>query len=245
MAVGLGALAVARSLGDLPVAHPHEVHAAEWLVAMDAPAENGAIAVHVHVLDIERVPNKAPPPIADKAFPPAHPPGKERSIERPVGGALLRGGEALKPRRYVEGLLAGVGATVPMTVAMDLARRSGFVRRLPPEEITDRMLASTDATDATPGERETVAAMVHLATGAALGAVYAALPKPKRLAARLGVGAAYGVAVYTANYFGIAPALRLMPAPSEDRPQRQTTTLVAHVIFGVALALFLRPDDAT
>jgi hypothetical protein len=138
-----------------------------------------------------------------------------------------------------KGILAGVVATVPMTVAMELGRRSGLLRRQAPEEITDRLLASAGATKATREQRRGVAGLVHLATGATLGAIFAALPQPHRLTHRIGLGAIYGLGVYTLNYVGLAPTARLMPPPSQDRLGRQVTTLAAHLVFGATLSSLL------
>ena len=145
----------------------------------------------------------------------------------------------MKPTGLAKGMLAGILATVPMTVAMELGRRGGLLRRLPPEEITDRLLASAGTTVAKRDHRQSVAILVHLATGAALGAIYAVLPPHDRLTHRIGLGATYGLGVYTLNYAGLAPKLRLMPPPSQDRPGRQVTTLVAHLVFGATLGFLL------
>jgi hypothetical protein len=145
----------------------------------------------------------------------------------------------------VKGILAGIVATVPMTVVMEVGQRSGLLRRQPPEEITDRLLASAGATKAAPVQRQGAAGLVHLATGATLGAIFAAVPQPSRLTHRIGLGAAYGLGVYTLNYAGVAPTARLMPAPSQDRSSRQVMTFAAHLVFGATLGclLGLGPTD--
>jgi hypothetical protein len=151
----------------------------------------------------------------------------------------------MKPTGLAKGMLAGIIATAPMTVAMEVGRRGGLLRRLPPEEITDRLLAFADTTVANRGQRRSVAVLVHLATGAALGAIYDVVPQPTRLTHRISLGATYGLGVYTLNYSGLAPKLRLMPPPSQDRPGRQVTTLAAHLVFGATLGwlLGLGPPD--
>ena len=151
----------------------------------------------------------------------------------------------MKSSDLTKGILAGIVATVPMTVAMELGRRSGLLRRLPPEEITDRLVASTETAMPNREQRQTLAGLVHFATGATLGAIFAALPQPSQLTHRIAVGATYGLGVYTLNYVGVAPKLHLMPPPSEDRPGRQVTTLAAHLVFGATLGCLLgpRPTD--
>jgi hypothetical protein len=130
-----------------------------------------------------------------------------------------------------------------MTVAMELGRRSGLLRRLPPEEITERLLASAGTTTPTRRDREKIAGLVHLATGATLDAIFAALPLPKRLTRRIGLNATYGLGTYTLNYVGLAPMVRLMPRPTQDRPGRQFTTVAAHLVFGAKLGCLLGPAN--
>lgn len=147
----------------------------------------------------------------------------------------------MKARTLAKGLLAGTAATVPMTMAMELGRRSGLFRRLPPEEITDQLLASAGTTTPTRRDRQKIAGLVHLATGATLGAIFTALPQPKRLTRRIGLNATYGLGIYTLNYVGLAPMVRLMPPPATDRPGRQLTTVAAHLVFGATLGCLLGP----
>jgi uncharacterized membrane protein YagU involved in acid resistance len=151
----------------------------------------------------------------------------------------------MKQPGLAKGVIAGIVATVPMTAAMELGRRSGFLRQQPPEEITNRLLASAGVTKATREQRQSAAGLVHVVTGATLGAIFAALPQPNRLTHRIGLGATYGLGIYTLNYAGLAPMARLMPPPSQDRPGRQITTLAAHLVFGATLGclLGLGPTD--
>ena len=55
----------------------------------------------------------------------------------------------MRIRRNVEAFLAGIVATVLMTAAMEFGRRSGLLRRRPPEEITNPLLASGGMAKAT------------------------------------------------------------------------------------------------
>jgi hypothetical protein len=50
----------------------------------------------------------------------------------------------MKPR--VSPLFAGIVAAVVMRATMEFGRRSGLLRRRPPEEITERLLASAGTT---------------------------------------------------------------------------------------------------
>jgi len=86
------------------------------------------------------------------------------------------------------------------------------------------------------GATPRIAGLVHVAPGATLGAIFAALPQTKRLDHGVGLGVAYGIGVYALNYACLAPALRLMPHHHhKDRPGRQLTTVVAHLVYGATL----------
>ncbi len=144
------------------------------------------------------------------------------AAEALVGGALLGG-------------LAGIAATAAMTVAMRrLWRGLPASERypLPPREITERLVG-----DRLPGRRSeatlrhaTVAA--HFGFGAATGALFPLLSTARSP----GAGAAYGVAVWAASYFGWVPGLRIL-APASAHPARRNALMIAaHLVWGAAVA---------
>jgi hypothetical protein len=53
------------------------------------------------------------------------------------------------------------------------------------------------------------------------------------------MGAAFGAGLYALNYAGLAPALGVLPPPTEDRPGRQPTMLAAHLVYGSTLGALL------
>jgi hypothetical protein len=70
--------------------------------------------------------------------------------------------------------------------------------------------------------------------------VLARVPKVGSRGVRLAAtGAAFGAALYALNYVGLAPALGVLPAPTEDRPGRQPTMLAAHLVYGSTLGALL------
>jgi NAD(P)-dependent dehydrogenase (short-subunit alcohol dehydrogenase family) len=73
----------------------------------------------------------------------------------------------------------------------------------------------------------------HFGFGASVGGVYGLLPV--RAHSPLG-GSVLGLMVWALNYAGWLPRARLMPRPSHDRPGRPTTMVLAHLVFGRALA---------
>ena len=135
-------------------------------------------------------------------------------------------------QRIVSGALAGLGATMAMTIVMSrlhaqLGRRDGYP--LPPREIIDEVGASS-------GERQSRAATLaaHFGFGALTGAIFACLPS------RRGGGMLYGVSVWAISYLGWIPAAGLL-APAWRHPARRNLLMIAaHVVWGAVLAGSLR-----
>jgi hypothetical protein len=125
-----------------------------------------------------------------------------------------------------------------MTVFMLIAERSGWMSELPPTRITR---ASLDPLPGQPPRGRALAAataVLHLAIGAAAGVVYAAvvdrLPWPRVPTVARGV--AFGTALWAGAYVGLLPVMGLMPRPERDERHRPASMLVAHWIYGAALA---------
>lgn len=142
-------------------------------------------------------------------------------------------------RRLVLGAVAGTLSTVPMSGFMLLARRAGLLDEQAPERIT--RLGARNATGAQPNgaELDVLTAVVHFATGAAAGAAYASVLEPARPQALPPAlaGAAFGSAFWLVSYWGVLPALGLMPTPPRDQRLRPQVMLAAHWIFGGVLGL--------
>jgi hypothetical protein len=148
----------------------------------------------------------------------------ERLNAKVVGRTLALGGR---------GAGYGVAATAVMTGWMLLAKKLGLMGQLPPEKITANFLRHLGVRPRTP-VREVATTAGHFGYGAALGTLFQlgrrALPGPAPL-----WGALFGVGVWTVSYAGWLPAVSLMPPPGRDRPGRQVSTLIGHVIFGAVL----------
>jgi uncharacterized membrane protein YagU involved in acid resistance len=136
----------------------------------------------------------------------------------------------------VIGSMAGIAATVAMTIAMDamfrrLPRREQYP--LPPRELTET-LAEIARPKHQPGENALRAATLlgHFGFGAATGLLYACLAKRS---AGLRSGIAYGLAVWTVSYFGWVPALRLLSPASQHPATRSALMIAAHVVWGSVL----------
>ncbi len=152
------------------------------------------------------------------------------------------------PRLLVGGL-AGLTATVPMTLVM-LALYRGLPKSeqyaLPQVEIIDAVADQAGGHDdrdaASPPEPgkplDTVAVLAHFGYGAASGAAYAALTPPG--AARPALrGLAFGLALWAASYLGWLPLLGILTPATQHPPRRNAVMIAAHFIWGPVTALLV------
>jgi uncharacterized membrane protein YagU involved in acid resistance len=140
--------------------------------------------------------------------------------------------------KFLLGAVAGLGATVPMTVAMEL-----MLRMLPEEEqyplapriITMKAADSVDLkSEMNETERTTATLVSHFAYGASVGALYAPV-REKIPLPPVAAGACYGLAVWAGSYLGLLPALGVL-RPATEHPVRRTALMIAaHLVWGAAL----------
>lgn len=134
--------------------------------------------------------------------------------------------------RIVLGALAGVAATLPMTIAMrHLHNRLPADERypLPPREISKDFPRL--------GLRPATATLLyHFAYGGAAGAVFALFSRRRGLT----TGGLFGVGVWGASYLGWIPLARVL-RPGTDHPARRNALMLAvHLVWGGGLAAGLR-----
>lgn len=110
---------------------------------------------------------------------------------------------------------------------------------LPPRLITERIL--TDELHLPLGLRrekklQLATLASHFGYGAAMGGLYAALEPTVRdtVPAPL-AGAAYGAAVWAGSYFGLLPALGILPPAHRHPPGRNAMMGLSHLVWGAAL----------
>ena len=151
-------------------------------------------------------------------------------------------------RGAARGAGAGVVATVAMSVVMLGAQKAGLLGKLPPKKITEGLLGVIGIRQKTPERAKNVLATLnHFAFGGACGALFglgheiwrtrprgAASARDRR--APIAAGLVFGSAVWAVSYAGWVPALGIMPTPPNDRPGRPTSMVIAHWVFGAALA---------
>jgi hypothetical protein len=134
------------------------------------------------------------------------------------------------------GAIAGIAATVAMTLAADamhrrLPRREQYP--LPPREITQSLLSRGAVQRLGEPGIEAVTLASHAGFGAAAGALFWPLFRRTRWPVIGGIG--YALGVWTVSYFGWVPATgRLRPAHTHP-PRRNALMIAAHVVWGAAL----------
>ena len=134
------------------------------------------------------------------------------------------------------GALAGLAATVPMTVVIGVGRAAGLLRTPPPVEITENVAEQVGEDP----DRRSPAFQVgwlsaHVGYGAACGAVYS-LMRPLLPRSDIAAGLLFGGAVWSVSYISLMPSLNLYPPAKDDSRWRQAVMIAAHAVFGTSLA---------
>lgn len=153
---------------------------------------------------------------------------------------------AVKPARLIEGAIAGLVATGPMTVAMVLLHRYLPVTEqyaLPPREITMEMAEGAGIEHCLDASQRTALSMAaHFGFGTTAGIIYAlvhsSIPLPSMVK-----GMGYGLIVWAGSYLGFVPALGLLRPATQHPRRRNVLMLVSHAVWGVTAALMLDEID--
>lgn len=135
--------------------------------------------------------------------------------------------------RSLAGALAGVLATGVMSLVMLGVKRLGALGEPPPRRLVRRLSAPLALARPRGRALDALAVAAHFAFGGTMGGIFGLLPGRART---LSGGALFGLGVWAVNYAGWLPKAGLMPPPHRDRPGRQPVMVVAHVVFGAALA---------
>jgi hypothetical protein len=145
-------------------------------------------------------------------------------------------------RQTLIGALAGLGATIPMTLGMEamfrfLPKRERYP--LPPRQIAMAVAEEAGVKEQlNPPERTTFTLAAHFGYGAATGAIYAPMAIENRWPP-VASGVGFGLAVWAASYLGLLPALRLLSPATEHPPKRNALMITAHAVWGVTLGLLV------
>ena len=147
--------------------------------------------------------------------------------------------------RFVAGALAGLVATVPMTLAMVLWRERllppGERYDLPPREITleaaERVGMADHLDDE--AERHTASTAAHYGFGALAGAAGAPMILAETAAGNNPAlqGVLWGLIVWGGTYLGLLPAAAILRPATEHPPRRTAMMIGVHVIWGAVTGL--------
>ena len=138
--------------------------------------------------------------------------------------------------RLAAGIAAGTTATGHMSLFMEAARAVGQLDREPPEIITANIEAKSGAAVAPELPFDQRWKVAHLAFGAGAGAAFGLMRRalPRNTVA---AGLLFGAGVWAAMYGAALPAAGLYPDPDDDWRPRARTIGLAHLVYGVTLAV--------
>jgi uncharacterized membrane protein YagU involved in acid resistance len=142
-------------------------------------------------------------------------------------------------KRVLIGSLAGLVATLPMTMIMEMLHRQLPPTErypLPPREITEKLAEEADVKDELSEPEQTGLTLVsHFAYGTAAGAAYVLTADRLPLSPILR-GPAFATALWAASYLGWLPALGILRPATEHPPRRNALMIAAHLVWGATAA---------
>ncbi len=141
----------------------------------------------------------------------------------------------------VNGSIAGLAATIPMSAVMAALHRQLPAHErypLPPREITVEVARRAGADEAVDSEagRETSIWVSHFGYGAASGAAYANVAHLLPLGPAAS-GILWGLVVWSGSYLGWLPAAGIRQSATRQPLRREALMIAAHVVFGAATGL--------
>ena len=138
--------------------------------------------------------------------------------------------------RILLGAVAGLAATVPMTLAMklmheQLPREERYP--LPPRQVTEGVAEKAGVNERLDeDERRAATWASHFAYGTACGALYGAVSGRKIDGHPLPAGVGFGLAVWAGSYLGWLPAAGVLSPATEHPARRNALMIAAHVVWG-------------
>lgn len=138
------------------------------------------------------------------------------------------------------GALAGIIATIPMTLFMLLMHKllpKWQQYALPPERITTRVAKRAKiGKEMDKPQRVGLALVSHFGYGGNMGALYTPLARKLALPPAL-KGALFGIIVWVGSYFGVVPAMDPSESAPEQPFQRNLMMIAAHLVWGTTLGI--------
>ena len=136
---------------------------------------------------------------------------------------------------FVAGSLAGLVATVPMTLFMFAVQNllpQWQQYALPPERLTDTIASHIGIRKHMDKPQLLLASFVsHFGFGAAMGAIYGPLAKAIPLPSSL-KGTIFGIVVWLAAYRGWLPVIGMSEAATRQPIERNMLMIAAHLVWG-------------
>lgn len=143
----------------------------------------------------------------------------------------------------INGGLAGLLATAPMTAVMKLLHRQlprHERQYLPPRQITMRLARWAKVAQHLDDEKEQKAAtyVSHFGYGTTVGSLYG-LACASGMRPGVGSGLVYGMLVWAGSYLGLLPALGILSPATRHPPRRTLLMIAAHLVWGSTLGLLM------
>ncbi len=132
----------------------------------------------------------------------------------------------------------GLVAAMAMTGMRSVSSGLGLLEQTPPEAIVEEQAGDTVAA-LSPEHRAVVAELAHWGFGAAAGSAFGMLPASLRR--HTAAGPAYGLAIWLAFEFAIAPLLGVRRVV-RGRFTARAMIALDHVLYGVVVAGRLAPE---
>ena len=142
-------------------------------------------------------------------------------------------------RKLFIGAVAGMAATIPMTVFWEALHRRlpGEPRRpLPPREVVEALAVKAGASrHLSEVQVERLAMAAHVGYGTLTGALFG-LVAP-RGARAVPAGVLFGMGVWAGSYLGWLPATGVRHSPRYDVPARTALIVASHAVWGATAGL--------
>ena len=142
--------------------------------------------------------------------------------------------------KLIRGALAGLIATLPMTLFMRFAWKrlpADEQYALPPRQITRNFFGPWRFWRMSQEKQTVLTLMLHFLFGALTGSVYGML-EDKVPIQRSIKGPVAGMVVWAGSYLGWVPVLGVMPPATRHPWRRNVMMIVAHLIWGLTLGVF-------
>jgi uncharacterized membrane protein YagU involved in acid resistance len=143
----------------------------------------------------------------------------------------------------LRGSLAGLIATVPMSLVMRVSERLIPIHNkghLPPRQITESMLSKLGVRHHLDrNERRAAASIAHYGFGATAGALLGELAARPSTIPKPVVGAVVGSLVWAASYMGWLPLANVRRSAAEEPLERNVQMILAHVVWGAVAGTLL------